>query len=71
MALPNRKRTKSRKRVKQYQYRMTKINLSICPKCKKPTRSHRVCLFCGYYAGREVLQIKTKDKKAKKAETKK
>jgi ribosomal protein L32 len=30
-----------------------------------PHASHRVCPKCGYYKGRPVLQIKTKEKKAK------
>ncbi|MCD6442224.1 50S ribosomal protein L32 [bacterium] len=65
MALPTQKRSKSRQKRKQYQYRLKKIYLSICPKCQKPKLSHQVCLFCGTYMGKEIAQIKI-DKKRKK-----
>jgi len=66
MALPTQKRSKARKKTRQYQYRLKKPNLSICPKCKKPVRPHHVCPFCGTYMGREVIEIKSKKKKEKK-----
>jgi large subunit ribosomal protein L32 len=28
-----------------------------CPKCKEPVLPHRACAACGFYAGREVLQV--------------
>jgi large subunit ribosomal protein L32 len=33
-----------------------------CPHCHEPKLPHRVCLHCGYYAGKEVLFIE-KEKK--------
>lgn len=72
MALPTQKRAKSRKRVRQYQYRLIKISLSKCSKCGKPVLPHQVCSFCGFYAGREVIKPKpTKSKKKTASETKK
>ncbi|MGB9680796.1 MAG: 50S ribosomal protein L32 [Patescibacteria group bacterium] len=66
MALPTQKRSKSRKRVRQYQYRLSKFSLSKCPQCGKPILPHRACLFCGFYAGREVIKSRiTKEKKTK------
>ena len=44
---------------------MTVANTSACQNCSTPIRSHRVCPKCGYYKGRQVLQIKTKEKKKK------
>jgi large subunit ribosomal protein L32 len=32
-----------------------------CPKCEAPKASHRVCMECGYYAGREIVEIKQPD----------
>jgi large subunit ribosomal protein L32 len=29
----------------------------VCPNCRAYKRSHHVCLSCGYYAGREVVEI--------------
>jgi len=42
--------------------------LIACSHCKKMIMSHIVCKFCGYYKGKEVLnvlarELKKKDKK--------
>jgi large subunit ribosomal protein L32 len=56
MALPTQKRSKSRKKRRQYQFRLSKIQISSCPKCKKPVLPHRICPFCGYYASKEKVK---------------
>ncbi|OQX71600.1 50S ribosomal protein L32 [Candidatus Parcubacteria bacterium 4484_255] len=75
MALPTQKRSKSRQKRKQYQYRLKKIYLSICPKCQKPKLSHQVCHFCGTYMEKEIIKSeagkrKNKDKKRKEEKKK-
>ncbi len=71
MALPTQKRSKSRQKRRQYQYRLKKIYLSICPKCKKPKRSHQACPFCGTYMDKEVIKPKSvKDRNKNKKEKK-
>ena len=34
-----------------------------CKKCGEPKLPHRMCSNCGTYDGKEVLEIKEKDKK--------
>ena len=63
MALPNQKRAKSRKRVKQYRLRLTKKQLGKCPKCGKAILSHHACSFCGYYKNQEIIAPKVKGHK--------
>ena len=65
MALPTQKRSKSHKRTRQYQYRLKKLNLVPCPKCKKMVRPHHVCPYCGTYVGREVIKPKPPKKQEK------
>lgn len=36
---------------------------SVCPKCKAPIRSHTLCMTCGTYKGREVIDVLAKQKK--------
>lgn len=43
--------------------------LSLCPDCKAPTKRHSVCLSCGRYRGRVVIDIAAKVEK-KQAKTK-
>ncbi|MBU1112419.1 MAG: 50S ribosomal protein L32, partial [Candidatus Omnitrophica bacterium] len=33
--------------------------------CRRLKPSHMVCPFCGYYKGKEVIEIKIKEKKKK------
>lgn len=38
-----------------------------CPKCSKPILGHRACTNCGFYKGREVVNVLEKlDKKERK-----
>jgi len=44
---------------------------SDCPKCGKPVLAHTVCQACGYYKGREVINVLAKlDKKERKKKEK-
>jgi large subunit ribosomal protein L32 len=36
-----------------------------CPQCFAPVRPHQICPSCGYYKGRKVINIKTKEVKKK------
>jgi len=46
---------------------LTEINLGICPKCGKPKKQHAVCLNCGFYKGKEVINVLAKlEKKERK-----
>ncbi len=42
-----------------------------CSHCAQPIISHRVCVNCGYYAGRQVIDVlATLDKKQRKIKEK-
>jgi large subunit ribosomal protein L32 len=42
--------------------------VSACANCKQPHQSHRACMNCGYYKGRQVLNLAVKaEKKVAKA----
>ena len=68
MALPTQKRSKSRQKRRQYQYRLKKIYLSVCPKCKKPKQSHKICPFCGTYMDKEIIKPEGERGKNRKKE---
>ena len=71
MGLPSKKLTKSSKRRRASHFALRPVAITKCTKCKKPVRPHHVCQFCGTYAGREVIKIKSKldkNKKKKKEE---
>lgn len=71
MGLPGKKLTKSSKKRRASHFALKPIVLTKCPKCKKPMLPHYVCQFCGMYAGKKILEIKSKLDKKKKGKKKK
>ncbi|MEM9202453.1 MAG: 50S ribosomal protein L32 [Actinomycetota bacterium] len=58
MAVPKRKMSKSKSRSRKASaWRTGRTARSICPQCGAPQRPHRACAKCGYYAGRQVLDL--------------
>lgn len=67
MALPKRRHSKQRGRKRRTHWKLNAPNLSVCPQCKQPKPSHRICPFCGFYKDKVVVEIKPKKEKKKKA----
>lgn len=44
-------------------WKAQRVTLVECPKCHAQMRPHRVCLNCGYYAGREVIKVEEEESK--------
>lgn len=58
MATPKQKPSRARThRRKAKFYSAIKVNVVKCPNCGEPKLPHRVCLNCGQYAGKQVLEI--------------
>ena len=36
-------------------------NVQRCSKCQAPKASHRVCMECGFYDGRQIIEVEQKD----------
>jgi len=66
MPLPKRQHSKQRSRKRRTHWKIRLTNLSTCPQCQKAVQPHRVCPFCGFYKGKQIVTIKVK--KTKKAE---
>jgi large subunit ribosomal protein L32 len=67
MAVPKKRRSKSKKRIKKACWKIQEPNLSPCGNCKALIMSHIVCPECGMYNGRQVVKLKTKTKSPKDA----
>lgn len=65
MALPKRRHSAARGRKRRTHWKIKATNLIACPQCKQLKLAHKVCLICGYYDGRQVIEIKIKEKKKK------
>ncbi len=57
--MPNPKRRHSRARTgkRRAHDHLAMKSPSICPQCSENTLPHRVCKKCGYYRGREVIEV--------------
>ncbi|MDD3296209.1 MAG: 50S ribosomal protein L32 [Candidatus Omnitrophica bacterium] len=66
MAHPKRKHSRARGRKRRTHQKLTSPSLTKCNQCSRLKPAHMVCPFCGYYAGREIIEIKPKESKRKK-----
>ncbi len=57
MGVPK-KRTSSmrRNRRRAANFKIRPANVTLCPKCKEPVMSHRVCPSCGFYKDKQVTE---------------
>ncbi|MEK7395402.1 MAG: 50S ribosomal protein L32 [Candidatus Poribacteria bacterium] len=60
MANPKRKISRSRRGMRRSQQALTVGPQDKCPKCEAKKLPHKVCLSCGYYKGRQVIEMKSK-----------
>jgi large subunit ribosomal protein L32 len=56
MAVPKRRTSRARRDSRRAHDSLTAPARSTCPQCGEPKLPHRVCLKCGNYRGREVIQ---------------
>jgi large subunit ribosomal protein L32 len=57
MAVPKRRMSKSRKRLRRGHHRAASILPQACPRCGSPKIPHRVCGTCGYYRGKKLIEV--------------
>ncbi len=60
MALPKRQHSRQRGRKRRTHWKLKVPSLAVCPNCQKQIISHRVCPFCGYYKGQQIVALKVK-----------
>ncbi|HEV2291204.1 MAG TPA: 50S ribosomal protein L32 [Gemmatimonadales bacterium] len=57
MAVPKRKMSKSRKRLRRGHHSGAGMKTQPCPRCSSPKLPHRVCPTCGYYRGKKAVEV--------------
>lgn len=58
MAVPKRKMSKARRDSRRANWKLTVPNLVECPQCHEKKMPHHVCLECGSYDGKQVVEPK-------------
>ncbi len=59
MANPKRRHSQRRTSIRRAHDFLTPNALSDCPNCHERKLPHRACPKCGFYKGREVLEVKS------------
>lgn len=58
MAVPVRRTSKTKKRMRRTHIKKEKPTITKCSNCGAFIKPHRACLSCGHYKGKEVLEVK-------------
>lgn len=56
MAVPKKKTSKAKKNMRRSHHAIGATALMTCKNCGEPKRPHRVCLSCGQYAGKQIIE---------------
>ncbi len=57
MAVPKRKRSRSNTRSQKSQWKAGTPTYAECPQCHQTKLPHLVCANCGYYGGRQIVEV--------------
>ncbi|WP_033829320.1 50S ribosomal protein L32 [Bacillus andreraoultii] len=55
MAVPFRRTSKTRKRLRRTHFKLQVPGMVECPNCGEMKKAHHVCPNCGTYKGKEVI----------------
>lgn len=67
MAVPKQRHTKSRRDKRRMHLFIKTPTFILCDKCKKEKLPHQICWNCGFYKGKQVINVLEKlDKKERK-----
>ena len=71
MGLPAKRLSKTRRDTRRSHHGLSSTHAGKCEKCGSPALAHVMCGNCGYYKGRETVNVLAKlDKKEKKKKEK-
>ena len=56
MAVPKRKKSKSKRDKRRTHQKLSAVNTATCPECGEATLLHHACPNCGYYKGRKAVE---------------
>ncbi len=60
MAVSPKKTTHSRQGKRRSHHFIRNVNVAFCQNCGESKKSHSVCLKCGQYKGKQVLEVSEK-----------
>ena len=57
MAVPKKKTSKSRQGQRRSHHALSAPAYSECPQCHEIKQPHHICSHCGFYKGKEVMEV--------------
>lgn len=57
MAVPKRRKSPSKRDSRRATHKISAKAFNECDNCGAPKEPHRICLACGWYKGRYVLDV--------------
>ncbi len=71
MAVPKKRTSRTKRNMRRGLHGMTRLQLSVCPKCQQRVPAHTACPNCGTYKGRVVIDVLARlEKKERKQKEK-
>jgi large subunit ribosomal protein L32 len=61
MANPTSKHTRARRDKRRANWKINAPSVTLCPDCQEPKLPHRVCMSCGTYNGKKILEVVEKE----------
>lgn len=61
MANPTSRHTRARTGKRRANWKLSSPNHNQCPECQEPKLPHRICMSCGMYNGKKVLEVIEKE----------
>ena len=61
MAVPFRRTSKTKKRMRRTHLKKDLPGMTTCTKCGEVIKPHRACTECGNYKGKEVIEVSKKE----------
>jgi large subunit ribosomal protein L32 len=56
MAVPKRRHSKTRRDKRRTNWKLASPALNVCSHCGATKRPHQVCMQCGHYGDREIIE---------------
>ncbi|MFQ5450369.1 MAG: 50S ribosomal protein L32 [Nitrospinaceae bacterium] len=57
MAVPKKRTSKSRQGHRRSHHGLSIPSYSECPQCHEIKKPHHICPHCGFYKGKEVMEV--------------
>ncbi|MDI6778519.1 MAG: 50S ribosomal protein L32 [Patescibacteria group bacterium] len=71
MSVPKQRHTKGRRNRRRANIKIVSKKFVSCSHCSKEIMKHKICPYCGYYKGKEVIDTTKRSAKKKSKKEKK